>query len=101
MLHNPDWDKTAKPDVMSVEGLAAWLETQQPETMYVYGDCRDCLICRYVEKFCGRTYKPVLIDLNTVGAVMERIALGTTERDRNYGDALKRCRRYLATGSIY
>ena len=36
-----------KPDVFSLRGLIAWLETQDPATRYNYVDDADCLLCRY------------------------------------------------------
>lgn len=36
-----------KPDVFSLEGLIAWLETQDPATEYCYHKNGDCLLHRY------------------------------------------------------
>lgn len=51
-LDSTNWSRTTetetKPDVFSLEGLIAWLETQLPETEYDWGDCRGgCLIGLY------------------------------------------------------
>lgn len=37
-----------KPDVFSLDGLIAWLETQVSETRYDYMATGDCLMCRYL-----------------------------------------------------
>ena len=34
-------------NTFSVEGLVAWLETQDGATEYEYGSGHDCLLCRY------------------------------------------------------
>ena len=35
-------------NTFSVEGLVAWLETQDPTTEYGYQSSNDCLLCRYL-----------------------------------------------------
>jgi len=51
MLYDPNWDKTEtkpfQPEDLSLAGLIAWLETQDPDTTYEFGDIFDCLLCRY------------------------------------------------------
>lgn len=45
MLYDPKWeDKLKEP---SLAGLAAWLETQDPATVYNWLSTKDCLMCRY------------------------------------------------------
>lgn len=39
-----DYDK---PAVVSLDGLIAWLRTQDPATKYAFTDILDCLLCRY------------------------------------------------------
>lgn len=36
------------PDVFSLDGLIAWLETQPPQKEYCYGDTGGCLLARYL-----------------------------------------------------
>lgn len=40
--------KETKPDVFSLEGLIAWLETQDAEVAYCYHDSGRCLHGRYL-----------------------------------------------------
>lgn len=49
MLWNQDWDKNqVKHDVLSIESLAAWLETKNPARRYDYEDCSGkCLYGQY------------------------------------------------------
>ena len=47
MLYDPKWEVQTKPDMFSLAGLIAWLETQDLDTKYTYDDPRACLICRY------------------------------------------------------
>lgn len=51
-LDSTNWSQTeteTKPDVFSLEGLIAWLETQPPETEYNFMDCNGgCLIGQYL-----------------------------------------------------
>ncbi len=45
-----DFETTeTKHDVFSLEGLIAWLETQEPTTRYDFNDQRDCVLCRYLK----------------------------------------------------
>ncbi len=37
-----------KPDAFSIEGLIAWLETQNPSAEYNYADTGNCLYCQYL-----------------------------------------------------
>lgn len=43
MQHNPDLIQ----QLLTVENLARWLETQDPETEYDFCDVGDCLLCRF------------------------------------------------------
>lgn len=42
-----DTKPVTKPDVFSLEGLAAWLETQDPRKSYSYCDTGACLLHQY------------------------------------------------------
>lgn len=41
-------DYQTQHDVLSLEGLIAWLEQQDPETEYDWPDCQDCLMGHYI-----------------------------------------------------
>lgn len=45
MLHNKS---TGKPDVMAMESLVKWLETQPPMASYDYFDHTNCLVSQYL-----------------------------------------------------
>jgi len=99
-----------KPDVFSLDGLIAWLETQDPATTYSYADIRGCLLYRalsdagYPIKGCGGNYWS---DKNNRmhalpgddRAGQERRGWGRRVADGgewNYGAALERARKLLA-----
>ena len=46
MLHNPNW-KAPKPDVISLEGLTAWLRQQDPDIEYTLHPGK-CLFAQYL-----------------------------------------------------
>jgi hypothetical protein len=51
MLYDPKWEKPAvktKSKVLSLAGLIAWLERQNPQGRYRYSANGDCLIARYL-----------------------------------------------------
>jgi hypothetical protein len=94
-------DYETKPDVFSLEGLIAWLETQNPETKYEYTSPTDCVLCRY---FRAHGYVNAIVTRDhLVGErhfpMAMKIAAHGCERwpDRlqftwNYGAALERAR---------
>jgi hypothetical protein len=46
-----------RPDTFSLDGLIAWLETQDPETKYNYANCSGgCLIGRYLIATTGKMW---------------------------------------------
>lgn len=46
MLYDPKWEMKAKP---SLDGLIAWLETQDPTVAYDFDNCQgQCLIGQYM-----------------------------------------------------
>lgn len=51
MLYDPKWEvkpaPKAKPKILSLEGLIAWLEIQNPATRYSFVSNTDCLLARY------------------------------------------------------
>jgi hypothetical protein len=96
MLYDPKWQK--KPDVHSVAGLIAWLETQDPQQRYVYSSPGACLCAQYYramgyrfvlvtpESFChGFLWSHVLPDgFNQIAVYGEP----------TFGAALQRAREY-------
>ncbi len=106
-LDSKDFIET-KPDVFSLEGLIAWLETQDPARAYCYLDAGECLAAQFY-KLCGRDYKVPLISCClyefiigesheapdcSFGELLEGIA--AWGGDRSYGAALDRARKLLA-----
>ena len=65
---NRTFTETTKPDVLTVEALAAWLAKQDPATEYDYGNIEDCLLCRY-----GRA---IGLDVMSAGGSYIRTAVG-------------------------
>jgi hypothetical protein len=47
MLFDPRWSRPAAPD-LTLEALIAWLATRDPAEPYRYGDCRFCLLARFL-----------------------------------------------------
>jgi hypothetical protein len=45
MLYDPKWE--VKSDVLSLESLIAWLETQPADKVYCYSNTGDCLHHQY------------------------------------------------------
>jgi hypothetical protein len=99
MLYDPKWDK---PDAISLAGLIAWLERQNPATRYNYRDIHDCLLTRYFRAsgyrwaYCGlssfsysRWFLPPLFR-KAIPYEMNEVAVRWPS---TYGDALKRARR--------
>ncbi len=82
-----------KPDVFSLEGLIAWLETQDPATTYCWVDGGHCLLAQYA-KAVGSTYLKVTVGLNG-GRHGEPDGIAIL-RPWTYGAALERARKLLA-----
>ena len=89
----------AKPDVFSVEGLLAWLDTQDPATEYDYFDTDDCLLCRY-GRARGLKVKWAGGNSIRIGRIRHEVFPENTfiacADPWTYGAAAQRCRDYLA-----
>lgn len=46
MLFNPKW---TKPEIYSLEGLIAWLETKPSDETYDWFDIKSCLVSQYLQ----------------------------------------------------
>ena len=83
MLYNPEWDHR---ELLTVENLIAWLETQDPTRRYDFTDAQQCLIGRYlfnmgakrIEMLVREIPSPILCAVNwcdrdkwTYGAALE------------------------------
>lgn len=92
-LDSTNWPQT-KPDVFSLEGLIAWLETQPPLTRYNYADCNGhCLIGQYLTAHgygWGNGYYGSFL------TVEDRVAIADNTR-QTFGAALSRARALLAS----
>lgn len=86
-------DYTTKPDVFSLEGLIAWLETQPGETAYEFSNNEgDCLIGRY-----GRAHGEGRFWRSVHTAFFEKNWLRVASHDPyTYSAALTRARALLA-----
>tara|TARA_R110000823_G_scaffold39872_2_gene106237 strand:+ start:838 stop:1149 length:312 start_codon:yes stop_codon:yes gene_type:complete len=91
-----------KPDVFSLEGLAAWLETQDGETKYDFCDAGSCLITAWHvahghHKITASQYSSgiYLWSEQEPDTVWSDIAQGYP---RTYAAALDRCRALIAEG---
>lgn len=96
MLFDPKWEVQTKPDVLSLEGLIAWLETKPAQRAYDYLNCEgQCLYGQYMaahgipwresgasapglapkerDHFCALVYRDVADDSPyTFGGALER-----------------------------
>lgn len=82
-----------KPNVFSLEGLIAWLETQDPATGYDWHNCQgDCLIGHYGSAMGVDWHK---IHDVAFGDGWLRVA-SSLSGPATYGAALERARRLLA-----
>jgi hypothetical protein len=87
MLYNPEWDHR---ELLTVENLVAWLETQDPETRYDYTNAQECVVGRFLARM-GAARSMLL-----VGEIPPNInkAVNWHNRDEwTYGKALERLRR--------
>lgn len=99
--------KFVKPEVFSLPGLIAWLETQEAATTYSYYSNTDCVLCRYLRASGVR-----LRSLNSVNyrddlgrhplpLSLADVAHGDSLNEdpdaRSYRGVLKRARQLLAT----
>jgi hypothetical protein len=107
MLYDPRWELTTNtkmPSKVSVEGLIAWLETQDPTTPYNYGDNNDCLLARYFRasgfhlarctshRFCYSRFALPRMFSTKIPIEMNGIAV---EQGWTYGAALARARMWF------
>jgi len=87
-----------KPDVFSLEGLIAWLETQDPSIRYDWEDCcGGCLIGMYYAAHkvpAGISYIDVFGDewVNNYAGVCSNLVGETT-----FGAALERARKLASS----
>lgn len=106
MAYDGNPELYVKPDVFSLEGLAAWLETQDGATEYSYSDIGDCLLCRYfrcVGKSVRRVSPAYWVDTNGdnhkyPSSLDEAAASIEINGFKTYAAALDRCRALIAEG---
>ena len=85
-----------KPDVFSLEGLIAWLETQDPERRYDFWNCHGgCLLSTYLASvkiwFSTQRYNSAIMRIHGVADDVARRCPWT------YGAALERARKMLTS----
>jgi hypothetical protein len=83
MLYDPKWEK--KVDPLSLDGVIAWLETQDPATEYDWSSTLNCLLCRYLKSQGWNLLAYVSMATLTQSKAMER--------PWTYGAALERFRK--------
>jgi len=89
-----------KPDVFSLEGLIAWLETQDPATRYDYGDVVLCALGQYTLAQGGSIIGGVRgyvigeqsIPCTFSDGLPDRLWKTVSENPHTYGAALERAR---------
>jgi hypothetical protein len=96
MLYDPKWkQKTTMP---SLEGLIAWLETQDLSTSYNYFAPYNCVMGRYIQS-CGVEdfgFSPdELRNLHPSFNDIAQDSANLLQEDWTYGGALKRARAAL------
>jgi hypothetical protein len=84
MLYRPKWDNQAS--AITLEGLIAWLETQDPEQTYDSSDHTVCMVAQFC-KTIG--VEPPLV---LTGDIAD-IAFSGKEIPCTFGDALVRARK--------
>lgn len=99
MLHNKS---TGKPDVMAMESLVRWLETQPPRAAYNYFDHTNCLVAQYLmdngyqQVFCyamgNFTHSENMYRDNHYPMEFDDVAV---HEPRTFGGALQRAKDYL------
>jgi len=85
--------------VFSIHGLIAWLETQDPETEYLYVSSQTCLLTKYfrsrgIKRKGVYRYGPLIVyslneDEHVNAPQWDKIAIG---HPRTYGAALARAK---------
>jgi hypothetical protein len=87
--------------ILTVAKLAAWLETQDPDREYDYGDCENCMIAQYAK---ANGFPRALSGANTISdratsniyimpRQMDKAAQGYDwSHIHTFGAALERCR---------
>lgn len=105
MLYDPKWEQKIKPEVFSLTGLIAWLETQPAEGTYNWRNIYGCLACNYLRAM-GHPSPAEMLGGNefeqTCGGLegYYRIALGRDDSGKTgawtYGAALERARKFAA-----
>lgn len=91
----------SRPDPKSIQGLIAWLETQDGTTAYDMWSVSDCLICRFASHIAGNSmgFSAAHHLLGTVVTDISKIAYGPTSKTdpeiHNYTAA--RARAYAAS----
>jgi len=98
MLYDPNWAPVeTKPDVFSLDGLIAWLETRSVDGIYCYTDSGNCLLCQY---FTANGFQGIALDAfgfshdgwNTevrYPSIFNEVAI---QHPRTFGAALERAR---------
>lgn len=104
MLYDPRWnDKVACG--ISLRGLIAWLETQDPEQAYDYTDPYNCVLAQYLQSFGLRGEDCAICfgenpDKHGPDAWLHFVAYGCNltadpNSERTFGAALARARTVL------
>jgi hypothetical protein len=98
MLYDPKWEKKAKSE-LSLAGLIAWLETQDPKTEYEWFGCTPCLVEQYAAA-CGFSRDDLYCVKDERGFnAYDRIACDSglaVAKPHTFGAALDRARRTAA-----
>lgn len=90
MLFNPKWTPRHEADALTLEGFAEWLETQDPNTVYLYIDGNDCAWAKYM-----KAIKYPQIQWNSI-RFPEGVYETVIRHPHTLGEALKRARAILA-----
>jgi hypothetical protein len=97
MLYDPKWEKTVKADPFTFKSLIAWLEKQNPETVYCYTKPDQCLVAQYLKAHGVTDYCLDSYELDEKLPGLGAVALGHDRAPaRTFGAALARARKALA-----
>lgn len=101
-LDGRNWkpETETKPDVFSLEGLIAWLETQPPTISYDWNNCRGaCLVGRYFVAMgvYNDPYRPSFGEMFYPRFPFKSYGMVCMTKPWTYGAALSRARALLAS----
>jgi len=105
MLYNKDWNKSKiapTADLLSLDGLIAWLETKDPTQRYSFNDADHCMLAQWVRHLDSRASNVPSMNTSYIYQVNGQIvnfkhtifSMVATTDGSTFGDALKTAKKY-------